>query len=408
MPRFSYKSYTPSGVLTEGSLLSESREAAIEALRQRGEFPLEIVSGGTQPVERWWQREVFGGRGLSHKDLALLTRELATLVKAELPLDEALRIVSLQPAISARTRQAARSVLSRLVDGASLSEALAQEGRTFPALYARTIAAGEAGGTLAPVLDDLATYLERSGEARARLNAALLYPLILLVAAAGALILIMAVLLPAIAPLFKDAGATPPLLVRLLLQIQSSLAGNAAGWALVLVGAVLGVALLSRQEGLAASRDRLLLGLPLAGTFIERRETARFSRTLAMLIRSGVPVLDALHVTREVAASRAYAAALATVADEVKEGGTLTAPLAASELFPELAVRLIGVGERSGQLEEMLTRVADIHEEALQRQVLRMTSLLSPVLTIVIGLVVGGLILSVMSAIVSVNELAIK
>lgn len=408
MPRFSYTAYDDSGARATGVVDSETREAAIESLFRQGRYPLELVEGGRVPAPRWWEREVFGSRGLSRRGLALLTRELATLLKAELPVDEALRIAGLQPLMPARTRQVIAAVLARVLEGASLSEALNAQAGAFPEYYSRIVHAGETAGTLGQTLDELAGFLERSSEFRARIGSALLYPALLLVAAAGALVVIMTVLIPTIAPLFRDAGAQPPFIIQFLLDVQETVA---ARWllAMLAVGIVAGGYIaLARNERWRLWSDRLLLRVPVLSSLIQNGQTAIMTRTLGTLIRNGVPMLQALQIAGDVLSNRAMAAAVRNCAGEVKEGATLMGPLSRSGVFPELALRLTGVGEQTGQLEVMLERVGSIYEAALQQQLLRLTNLLTPVLTIVIGVLVGGLLLSVMGAIVSVNELALR
>jgi general secretion pathway protein F len=408
MPRFSYRAYDDTGARATGVIDSETREAAIESLFRQGRYPLELVEGGRLPTPRWWEREVFGPRRMSRRSVALLTRELATLVKAELPVDEALRIARLQPLLPARSQQVIARVLERVVEGASLSEALGQEATTFPAYYARVVQAGEAAGTLGQSLDELAGFLERESEFRARIGSALLYPALLLIAAAGALLVIMTVLIPTVAPLFRDAGAQPPFIIQLLLDVQETIAAH---WLLALVaaGAIAGgYVALARNGRWQLWRDRQLLHAPLLSRLIQNSQTAIMMRTLGTLIRNGVPLLQALQISGDVLSNRAMAAAVRTCASEVKEGATLVGSLTRSQVFPELALRLTAVGEQTGQLDVMLERVGSIYEAALQQQLVRLTSLLTPVLTIVIGVLVGGLLLSVMGAIVSVNDLALR
>lgn len=408
MPRFSFTAYDDSGARAAGVIEAETREAAVEALFRQGRYPLDLVEGGRIPAPRWWEREIVLSGASLGQGLALLTRELATLVKADLPVDEALRIAHVQPLMPGRVRQTIARVLGRVLEGASLSEAFQAEGRAFPAYYVHVVRAGEAGGTLGQTLDELAGFLERSAEFRARVGSALLYPAMLMLAAAVAVAVIMTVLIPTIAPLFTDAGVEPPFIIGFLLGIQQALASN---WLLALSGmaaVALGLVALSRSAGWRLWWDRQLLRLPLVAGLVENGQTAVVTRTLATLLRNGVPMLQALQIAGDVLSNRAMAAALRECAGEVKEGATLSGALGRSGLFPELVLRLTGVGEQTGQLEAMLDRVGSIYELALQRQLGRMTNLLTPVLTLAMGLLVGGLLLSVMGAIASVNELALR
>jgi general secretion pathway protein F len=408
MPKFSYKAYDGRGARSTGEIDAETRELALEALSRQGRFPLELVQGGTASAQRWWEREILTSGQLSRRNLALLTRELATLVKAELPVDEALRIVSLQPLMGMRARAVIAAVLARVLDGASLSEALHSQGSALPDFYWRIVHAGETGGALGQALDDLAVFLERSAEFRAKIGSALVYPGMLLAAAGAALAIILMILVPTIAPMFKDAGRDPPAVIQMLIDIQEAIVGY---WPLVLAGLgamAAGIITLSRNPRWRLARDRALMRIPLLSGLIESGETATLARTLGTMVRNGVPMLQALEVAGNALGNRAMANAVHTCAMQMREGGTLVGSLVRSGVFPELSMRLIAVGEQSGQLETMLARVAEIYESALQRQLQRVTTLLTPILTLGNGFVVGGLLLSVMGAIVSVNDLALQ
>jgi len=408
MPRFSYTAYDDSGARAAGVIDCETRESAIDSLFRQGRYPLDLVEGTRAPAPRWWERELFASRSLSRRGLALLTRELATLVKAELPVDEALRIAHLQPLMPSRARQTIATALSRVLEGASLSEALEALGGAFPAYYVHIVRAGEAAGTLGQTLDELAGFLERAAEFRSRIGSALLYPALLLVAAGGAVLVIMTVLIPTIAPLFRDAGVEPPFIIKFLLDVQETVAAH---WLLAILAIVAvggGLVTLARNERWRVWRDRRLLRVPVVCSLIQNGQTAIMTRTLGTLIRNGVPMLQALQIAGDVLSNRAMAVAVRNCAGEVKQGASLMSALSRSDVFPELALRLTGVGEQTGQLEVMLERVGSIYEQALQQQLGRLSNLLTPVLTIVIGVLVGGLLLSVMGAIGSVNELAVR
>lgn len=408
MARYSFRAYDHEGILRTGEIASATRDGALEALFRRGQHPIDITEDTPGTEVKWWQREVFGSGKLPLSSLAVFTRELASLVKAELPLDEALRIVAIQPLMPGRVRASTTSVLNRVLEGEALSDAVAAQPNEFPEFYWRLVRAGEASGSLGDVLDDLAAFLERSLEARAKVGSALLYPAVLVVAAVIALGVIMTVLLPTILPLFKDAGATPPLLIRVLASAEEAIASN---WILVLVAlglAVLGIVAALNAEGPRAALDKALLRIPVLGRVIERRETGRLARTLATLIKNGVPILDAVRISASVLTNRSFRDAVVKAGEEVKEGSVLSAPLMRCGLFSDLFLRLTVVGEQTGHLDTMLLRAASIYEDALQRQIQRLTSLITPILTLAIGGVVGGLIITVMSAILSVNDLALK
>ncbi len=281
---------------------------------------------------------MFAPGELSRRNLALLTRELATLVKAELPIDESLRIVSLQPLMGMRARGVVASVLARVLDGASLSEALQAQKQALPEFYWRIIHAGETSGTLGQALDELATFLERSAEFRAKVASALVYPVTLLIAAGAALAIILMILVPTIAPMFKDAGRDPPAVIQMLISIQEFIAAH---WLLLLIALaalVTGAIALSRNERWRVARDRAFLRVPLLSGLIENGETATLARTLGTMVKNGVPLLQALEVTGNSLSNRAVAQAVHTCAAQMREGGTLVGSLVRAGVFPELSL----------------------------------------------------------------------
>ena len=409
MPQFRYRAYDKQGALKEDAIEARSRETALEALHQRGLFPLDVTGtdGPAPTAQKWWDRDIsFGDGSLPLAGLTVFTRELATLIKADLTLDDALRIVSLQPLIPRKIKAATLSILDAVRQGDSLSGALAARGKEFPEYYWRLIQAGEASGSLGDVLDDLSQFLERSSEVRTQVGSALLYPAVLLVAAMGALTVILTVLIPTIVPLFSDAGAKLPWSLQVLVDAQSFVGRNWIAILLLLALAIVLMTLGLRNAGVRTILHRAFLKIPIVGSLISDRETARFARTLSTMTHSGVPMLEAVRISGSVLQNQAFAQAVANAGQVLQEGGTLSQPLLQSGLFSELSMRLITVGEQTGQLEGMLMRVAQVYEATLARQLARLMSLLTPVLTLVIGGLVGGLILSVMNALLAMNDLA--
>ena len=408
MPRFAFKAFDDSGALAAGEVAAANRESALEVLARRGQIPFDLTEAIAESSLPWWQREVFGTGRLSSQNLAVFTRELASLVKAELPIDEALRIVAVQPMLPARLRRITNATLERVLEGEALSDAFTAQGNAFPEFYARLVESGEMTGSLSDVLDDLAKVLERTAETRSRVGSALVYPAVLMIAAVVAMGVILGVLIPTLLPIFEDAGVQPPVLIRVLSGAQKFVAAHWLVIAILAGAGIVALAIAARSPQLRLAIDRAILRLPLIGSLIERRETARLARTLAVLTRNGVPILDTMRIASGVLSNRAYALAVRQAGEEIKEGGTLSGPLTRSGLFPDLFLRLTAVGEKTGQMDTMQIRVAEIFETAVERQVERLTGLITPVLTLLIGGVVGGLIISVMGAIFSVNDLALK
>ena len=402
MPSFRYKAVSAGGETVEGSLEAADRTAVVDTLRGQGYFPLNVEEGaaGGQSI---LQRELFGTSRIAQRDIAIATRELATLLKAGLPLDRALRVL-IDVAEGTALREMQSRILERVQGGASLGDAIAEEGRTFPLFYAGMVRAGEAGGSLHDVLGRLADLMERIHALRESVRSALIYPAILMVMAAATVILMFGLVLPQFRPLFEDMGDALPLMTRVFLVVGDAV--QAWWWAGVLVIA-LAIFLFRRSlkdPGIRLRWDAWKLGAPLIGDLLKKIETARFAHTLGMLLRGGQPLLEALDIVRGVVGNSALRHALAGITERLRQGQGLATPLAECGLFPSLAVHLVRVGEEGGQLEAMLEQLAIIYDREVQEATKRLISLLVPLLTAGLGAVIAVIIISVLGAFLSVNE----
>ncbi len=428
MRQFSYRAYGRDGQVVSGEIGAGSRDAAIATLKGRGVVPVEIAEvsdqiggavgatsvshaepsagskGPLTSLRAKWQRP----SPIRSRDLANMTRELASLVSADVPLADALRIVALQPRIAAAVRRVLGDVLDRVRAGSSLSEAFAAHPADIPEPYWHLVAAAERSGKLGPALERQAAELERRREISNRVRSALVYPAILAAAAIVTLAVVIGLLVPAIAPIFEEAGAPLPPVLAVLRSVQTVVA---AYWP-----ALLGIAGVVVIAGAAASSmqavrtlcENTLFAMPLVGRTLEQAETARFAATMATLLDSGVPLLDALRTSARTLRTGAYRTATGALADGVARGATLSGAMAEVGRFGDLSVRLVGVGEATGKLAIMLDRLAGILEKATTRDIDRATAVIAPVMTLVIGAVVGGIVLSVMSALAGLNEIAIR
>ncbi len=408
MASFQYRAYDAGGRLVSGQLESATREAALDALRRQGALPVEIAATDATESRSRYGLSLLRRGTLPDATLALVTRELATLLDADLPLDDALRLIALQPSLDARARRSVDGVLQRVLAGTSLSEALASEAHAFPEVFARLVAAGEQSGGLARPLAALASDLERRVALRTTLRDALIYPLVLLAAAVVALSVVVGVLVPAIAPLFDEAGVAAPPVIAVLRDLQTLVATRWPLLVAAVVALVLLLALAGERAGIRRGVDALILRLPIAGPLVQRRETARLAATLATLLGNGVAMLDAMRIAGTAQTNHVYRAATAGMTERLASGSMLSGEIAASGLYAELAQRMIAIGERTGDLPGMLARLARIEEAALQRGLERIAGLVAPLLTITIGLFVGAIILSVMDAVLGLNELALR
>jgi general secretion pathway protein F len=404
MPRFYYRALTVSGELVSGEIDGADSASIIARLNAEALLPIDAVEQGLRPRVGLSLR-LAGRHALRARDLALLSQQLARLLRAGLPLDRALEIEA-SLAADQRCAAAVRQTLARVRDGAGLAEAMAAEQRSFPEAYVSMVRAGEEGAALPAVLSRLGEFLARAEANRQRVVSALIYPAIL-AAAALSVTLVLTVVLPQFEPFFAEAGARLPASARLLMAIGSWL--GAFWWAVPLT---LGVVALGLRQALllprvATARDRLVLRLPLIGLLVRRFEIGRFARTLGALLANGVAAPRALALSGAAIGNKIIAGAVETVATRFIEGEGLSAPLARSGEFPALAIQLIRTGEETGRLDEMLNEIAETFEEEAERTVERLIALLVPVITIAMGMVIAAIIATVMSAMISINDLAV-
>ena len=337
--------------------------------------------------------------------MTIVIRETATLLRAGLPVDQSLDVL-----VRFAEKPQVREILKRVVDkvrgGTSLADAMAAQGDTFDRFCIGMVRAGEAGGALDLALTRTADFMERSQKARQNFKSALLYPAILLISAVISIAIMVTVVIPNFQQIFADAGYELPLPTRIVLATGTLAQGF--WWLPVAILAAIAAAIASRRrtrEGRIAL-DRRLLRLPLLGDLLTKAEIARFGFTLGMLIANGVPLVAALSVAREALDHPAIAAAVGDVEKQVKEGKPFAAPLAETGMFPTLATHLVRIGEESGKLEEMLFRVADIYDGEVQRATQRLLTLLVPVLTVIMAVLIGGIIISILMPMLSISQLA--
>ncbi len=406
MPLFRYKAAAGSGEIVEGEMEARDRAGVIDHLHERGYVPIRAEEIEPSSAAELLGRDLFGGRRVRSRDIALLTEELATLLRAGLALDRSFEIL-MEIAEADAVKRLLKRVLDAVRGGATLAEALAAEGGTFPAYYVSMIEAGEAGGSLDEVLARLADFMERAQALKDRVVSALIYPAIVLVMAGLSIVVLLAVVVPEFKPLFEDAGRELPLPTRVIVAAGEFF--QAYWWAIGLAIVAI-VLVLGQQLRNPASRYRwhgVVLGMPLIGDLTIKIEVARFARTVGTLIANGVPLLTALSIARHTLSNAVLAKSTEAVAESLKQGKGLAEPLTQAGHFPPLALHLVRVGEESGQLEEMLIRVADIYDREVERSTQRMLAVLVPAVTILLGLLIAGIIGSVLSALLGVYDLPI-
>lgn len=403
MPLYRYSAYTSAGRVEHGEIEARTAEEAASTLTRRGLTPFEttLAPVGTRKAQ------IGGGATLRLKELAPFMREIATLLQAELPLDEALRILAERRA-APRARRLAQALGDDVRTGLPLSEAIERHASGAPPYVASLVRAGEVRGSLGATLGEIAKLLETRAEIESRVRSALTYPLLLLIIAIGTLSIVIVYLFPALLRMFEDAGTSPPLVLAFVRDSAGFLDAHGLPLSMMLLAFVLAVGVWLRRRGVREEVDRFLSSLPVIGIIRRDTATAIFSRTLGLLIRNGVPLVGALEVTARAVPSAALAVAISEASALVKEGARLSDGLAKGGVLPDVAVRLIAIGEEAGKLDSMLLHSADMFERDTARRVEQAVTMLSPAITVVVGLLIGGIVLSVMEAILSVNSLAIR
>ena len=397
----------------EGRMEAPSKAAVVDRLHALGQVPIRIEElGGTRRLGGLAARDFLqsssrssGRRRMSMRSLVLLTGQIATLLQAGLAIDESLRIA--EELVEGKAEKSSLRALSDKVSGgATLADAMAAQGRVFPPFYVSMVRAGEAGASLDGTLARLAEYLDRTQAAREHVKSALIYPLIVAATCCVSIATLFLFVVPRFRPMFEQAGDALPGPARAIMAVSDALQDY---WWLLFVLPLVAVLLVRWQLGDPERRfrwERRLLRIPLIGPIVTKVEVARFSRTLGTLLRNGVSLLAALTITQQTIGNRVFHDALSAVIERVKAGKGLAEPMMQAKVFPALAVHLVRVGEESGRQDEMLLKLADIFEVETRRSVDRMLALLSPALTVVLGVIVAGVIGSILSAVLSVYDLA--
>ncbi|MCB1866433.1 MAG: type II secretion system inner membrane protein GspF [Chromatiales bacterium] len=407
MPNFRYKAATAGGETVDGEIDADSRARAVAQLQSQGYIPIRIdeVRAQSTSGRLLSLRLGEGGRRVSAKEITLITSELATLLRAGLPLDRALTIL-IEISDTPRVVELLQRIQKQVRGGTGLADALEAQSGVFSRLYVSMVRAGEAGGALETILDRLSKYLERARELRATVTNALIYPTILAVVAGLSVVFLLTFVVPKFEQLFQDAGKALPFATEIVIAAGRILR---EWWWALLLAIVLGWAALRTQLAnpeFRRSWDAFWLRRWVIGDLIRKVETARFARTLATLLNNGVPLLSALEIVRETIGNRVLVVAIADITKGLREGQRIADPLLATGLFPPLAIQMLKVGEETGQMEGMLEQVAETYDVEVRNAVTRAVALLEPVIIIVLGLLVLGIIVSIMVAILSINDLA--
>ena len=407
MAVFSYKATDSQGNFVEGDLDAPDYRIAVEQIRKLKYFPIQVQEGKARkslsgnfdiPLPDFFNR-------VSPTELMSLTHQLATLVDSGLTLDTSLgNLVKL--ADGEKAREVLADIHKRVHSGSAFADALAEHPKVFGRLYINMVRSGEGSGMLTETLFRLASYLEKAEEFKGNIFRAMIYPQILVVAGGSAIIFLFTFVVPKFSGLFEDMGDALPLSTKIMLSMSYAVTNYWWLMLIILIAAIVGFIQYLKNENGRLHWDGLVLKLPLFGKLIQKVEVSRFSLTMASLLKSGVPVLQALLIVKTVLNNRVIVAAMNDLEQGLKSGKGLSGPLQQAKIFPQMAVHMITVGEASGSLDEMLSKVADSYDKEVERSIKQMISLIEPVMILFMAGIIGFIVISMLLAVFSINEVA--
>jgi type IV pilus assembly protein PilC len=370
-----------------GEIEAPDRSSAVGELRRRAILVTKIAEK-TAPKMSF----KFGGK-VKDKEMAIFTRQFSTMIDAGLPLVQCLNILAEQS--ESKTLRSVTGQVARHVEaGSTLADALRRHPRTFDDLFTNLVEVGEAGGILDVVLQRLAAYIEKAAALKRKVKAAMVYPCAIIGVALLVVIFMLTFVIPTFAQMFKDLGADLPLPTKVVMLLSDFVRSYILLLIAGMIGAVMALRSYYRTEGGRATIDALMLKLPVFGTLVRKVAVARFTRTLGTLVQSGVPILDGLRITARTAGNKVVEKAVLQCRAAVTEGKTLADPLRTSGVFPPMVTQMISVGEQTGALDAMLSKIADFYDDEVDTAVSTLTSLLEPIMIVFLGVVVGGLVVA--------------
>ncbi|MFQ5994198.1 MAG: type II secretion system inner membrane protein GspF [Acidiferrobacterales bacterium] len=403
MAAFEYHALDLRGRTVKGVIEGDAERQVRSTLRDRGLMPLRVDAISAESAAR--SGGSFGWRrGISSNELALITRQFATLVRAGLTIEECLDAL-IEQTDSARTRKVLAGVRGRVLEGQSLARALGNFPNAFPDIYRNMVDAGEQSGQLDDVLERLADYTENRQALRQKVGLAFIYPGLVTLVAIVIVGFLLVYVVPQVTRVFENTGQTLPLLTRLLIGVSDFVRAGGVWWFAGLLGFFLCARLALRNTGLRQRWHRLLLRLPLIGRLLRGTNAARFASTLGILTSSGIPLLQAMQAAVLVVTNLPMRAAVEHALRQVREGASLARALDRAKLFPPMVIHLIGSGEASGNLDKMLERAADTQARELENWVRALTALLEPVMILIVGAIVGCIVIAMLLPIFEMNQL---
>jgi len=411
MPQYSYKAIDSNGKERRGNVNASSSEEANSQLSDMGLMPTEVVErkakgkrGKANSKRGEKKKSSLFGR-ISNEELTLFTRQLATLLRSGVPLLRALDVMERQEK-NAKLARIIHELAENVRSGNSFSDGLTQYPKYFDKLYVNMVRAGEAGGVLETVLDRLAGFMEKSLRLKKRVKSAMIYPSVVVFVAIVIVVLLMVVVVPKFEQIFEEMlrGAALPAVTQIVVGSSRFIQENI--WLVIglVFAAVITLKLLAKTPAGKRAVDLFVYKLPKIGDLLAKANIARFTRTFGTLLSSGVPILDALVITREIVSNQYFADAIGRIHDQVRDGESVADPMANEKVFPSIVTSMVEVGEETGELDEMLTRVADNYDEDVDNAVNGITSIIEPVMIVFLAVVVGFIVIALFMPIIKIIE----
>lgn len=389
MANFKWTGKTRQGTMQKGVLAAKNKEDVIALLRKQNILVTSVQQAATDIKI---SIPGIGGR-VKDKDIAVFTRQFATMIDAGLPLVQCLEILSTQSENKSMS-SALKDIRQDVESGATFTDALRKHPKVFNDLYVNMVAAGEAGGILDTILNRLAAYIEKAMKLKAKVKAALVYPGVIVSVAVIVVTVLLVWVIPVFAQMFTDMGGTLPLPTRIVMGTSDAVRGNIIFVIIAIILLIVGLKYFYKSEKGKRMVDSLLLKAPVFGSLIRKVAVAKFTRTLSTLISSGVPILDGLEIVSRTAGNKVVEDALMVTRQSISEGKTIADPLGKSKVFPPMVVQMISVGEATGALDAMLSKIADFYDEEVDNAVATLTSMLEPMLMVFLGVVVGFIVIA--------------
>jgi type IV pilus assembly protein PilC len=387
MAKFQWEATTRTGEKRKGAMEAETAEIVENRLRGDG---MTINRVKKEPR----QISISFGSGVPSKDLQIFTRQLATMIDAGLPLVQCLDILANQTPNKIFARILSQ-VKASVEQGATFSDSLKKHPKVFDDLYVNLVAAGEIGGILDTILNRLAIYIEKNVKLKGQIKSAMYYPIGILVVAIGVIAVMLVKVIPTFEDMYKNMGnAQLPAATQVVMNISHGFINKWYLYVGTLFGSITAMVMMRRTDKGKAIFDRAMLRIPVIGPTLRKIVVARFTRTLGTLLSSGVPILDALDICARTSGNKVVQNAIMRARDKISEGHDMAGPLAESKVFPSMVVQMIGVGEQTGAMDQMLSKIADFYEEEVDAAVSALTSLIEPIMMAFLGVVVGGLIIA--------------